>query len=219
MVPDSLDRRFVGGILVTSIAVIVSLLTASALPAQLTTRWDAAGRPVGTMARSTVLIGAPALVFGVVLLFEVIPRFSSLAGDIESFQLAYDAFALLSAGFLVYIHVLVVVWNLGYRFPIEQGLIPAVAVLFVAVGSLVERAEPNWFIGIRTPWTLSSATVWRRTHQHAGRLCKLAGVSTLGGLIRPEHFASFIAVPAGANAVITTVYSYVAYHQLDGNGH
>ncbi|MFB6210228.1 MAG: hypothetical protein ABEI76_01690 [Halobacteriales archaeon] len=73
------------------------------------------------MARSTVLIGAPALVFGVVLLFEVIPRFSSLAGDIESFQLAYDAFALLSAGFLVYIHVLVVVWNLGYRSRSNRG--------------------------------------------------------------------------------------------------
>ena len=94
---------------------------------------------------------------------------------------------------------------------------PAIAVLFVAVGFLLERAERNWFVGIRTPWTLSSDAVWRHTHDRAATLFKLSGVVALGGLLFPSYFVYFVAGPAAAIAAVAMVYSYVDYRRI-GNG-
>jgi len=90
-------------------------------------------------------------------------------------------------------------------------------VLYVGVGFLLERAERNWFVGIRTPWTLSSEDVWRNTHDRAATLFKFAGVIALAGAILPEYFVYFVAVPAAAIAAFATVYSYLDYRRV-GDG-
>jgi uncharacterized membrane protein len=210
-----LNRRTGGGLVIALAAAVVSASAASALPEQVTTRWNAAGVPAGTLPSHVVLIGGPGLVLGVVLLFEVIPRVDPLAENIASFQAAYDGAALLLAGFLAYVHGIVVAWNLGHEIPVQQALAPAIAILYVALGVVVGRAERNWFVGIRTPWTLSSETVWRRTHDRAAMLFKIAGVIALGGLIFPASLVYLVAVPAAAIALFATVYSYLEYRRIE----
>jgi len=210
-------RRTIGGLALVALATLVSLLAAPSLPDRMITHWNAAGTPDDTMAKRVALAGGPALVLGIVILFEAIPRIDPLAGNIAAFRDAYDALAVLVAAFLVYAHVVVVAWNLGYEIPIGQALSPAIAVLYVGVGFLLERAERNWFVGIRTPWTLSSEDVWRNTHDRAATLFKLAGVIALAGAILPEYFVYFVAVPAAAIAAFATVYSYLDYRRV-GDG-
>lgn len=210
-------RRTVAGLAIVLVAALASALAAPELPEQVTTHWNAAGEGDDTMGKTAVLVGGPALVFGIVALFEVVPRIDPLGGNIREFQGAYDAIAVLTAGFLAYVYGLVLAWNVGYEFPMLQGLAPAFAVLYVAVGYLVERAERNWFVGIRTPWTLSSEAVWRRTHDRAAPLFKLAGVAALGALVLPEYAIHFVVGPAVAVAIFATVYSYVDYRRV-GDG-
>jgi uncharacterized membrane protein len=69
-------------------------------------------------------------------------------------------------------------------------------------------------VGIRTPWTLSSEAVWRHTHDRAATLFKIAGAIALGGLVFPAYFIYFVAVPAAAIALFTTVYSYLDYRRV-----
>lgn len=78
-----------------------------------------------------------------------------------------------------------------------------------------ERAEQNWFVGIRTPWTLSSEAVWRRTHDRAGPLFKFAGLLALGALAVPSLAVAFVVVPVVAVSLYAIVYSYVVYRGLD----
>jgi uncharacterized membrane protein len=94
------------------------------------------------------------------------------------------------------------------------ALIPAFSLLFIGLGFFIERTKQNWFIGIRTPWTLSSPVVWEKTHKAGGWLFKAAGVLSLVGLLLPLELAfSLMIVPILIAALGSVVYSYIAYRQ------
>ena len=79
--------------------------------------------------------------------------------------------------FLIAIQGLVLAANLGADVPLSPAVLIATGGFLAYVGLLLRHAEPNWFVGVRTPWTLSSEVVWRRTHALAGTLFALAGVA------------------------------------------
>ena len=76
----------------------------------------------------------------------------------------------------------------------------------------------NWFIGIRTPWTLSSERVWDRTHAIGGKLFRLAGVIALGGIIFTGIAWLFILGPILVISIYLVVYSYLEYRRDEGRG-
>lgn len=115
--------------------------------------------------------------------------------------------------FLFYIYTLSIFWNTGVRFDIAQLLTPAFGILFYYAGVLTENAKRNWFIGIRTPWTLSNEKVWDKTHKIGGKLFKIAGVISLFGAIRPSYAIFFMVIPAILVALYTIVYSYFEYQR------
>jgi uncharacterized membrane protein len=84
--------------------------------------------------------------------------------------------------------------------------------MFILIGNLMTRIRPNWFMGIRTPWTLSSDTVWRKTHRFGGVAFVIAGVCiAVTGLLGSGwalYAAIGTAVVAGLGSV---VYSYVVW--------
>jgi uncharacterized membrane protein len=90
---------------------------------------------------------------------------------------------------------------------------PAMAVLFYYCGVLVENAEKNWFIGIRTPWTLSSDSVWKKTHKLGGKLFKINGVIALLGMLFGQWAFFFVIVPAIFVSFYTILYSYLEYQK------
>jgi uncharacterized membrane protein len=117
--------------------------------------------------------------------------------------------------FLLYVFGLQLAWNLGARFDFVQALIPALAVLWYVTGVVLGQIKRNWFMGIRTPWTLSSDAVWDRTHALGGQLFKIAAVISLAGLFfRGGLVIVMVIVPVLAVAVVTVAYSYVVYRQL-----
>lgn len=215
MISDGVSRRTVGGIALTLLAVAISVPSGPELPAEVVTNWNAAGEPDGYLSKTALVVGGPALVAGTVLLFELFPSIDPLGMNFEEFRAAYEAAALLIAGFMVYVFALVVAWNLGVEFDIIAGLTPAIAVLYIGVGFVLDRAKRNWFVGIRTPWTLSSEQVWDRTHEVGGTLFKVAGVLVFGGLLLPDLTVYFIVAPVAGVALLTTVYSFVLYRRLD----
>ena len=96
--------------------------------------------------------------------------------------------------------------------PIGLGL------LFFYSGVLCENARRNWFIGIRTPWTLSSEKVWKKTHEIGGKLFKVAGMITLVGTFFPGYALFFVLVPALSVVTYVIIYSYVEYQKEGRRG-
>jgi len=135
------------------------------VPDMMPSHWNASGQVDGYMPRLPALFLIP---FGSLLLvglFLLISKIDPLRRNIASFRGYYDGFVELFAFYLLYIQCLMVASALGYRFNVVQLLFPAAGALFIDMSLLLGKARRNWFIGIRTPWTLSNERVWAETHR------------------------------------------------------
>jgi uncharacterized membrane protein len=100
------------------------------------------------------------------------------------------------------------VWNMGQHFNMGYYVLPALSVLFYQVSKLLKHVKRNFFIGVRTPWTLASEEVWDRTHALAERVFKAVAVITFAGLFfQPLGFWIMLAAVIGGAAYLIA-YSY-----------
>ncbi|WP_281228417.1 SdpI family protein [Flavobacterium aquiphilum] len=92
-----------------------------------------------------------------------------------------------------------------------------IGILFLVLGNYFKVIQPNYFIGIRTPWTLENNEVWKATHNFAGKLWFMGGLLiVLGGLIfqNPSFAFVFISLVV-VLATVPMVYSYVKFKELE----
>jgi uncharacterized membrane protein len=98
-------------------------------------------------------------------------------------------------------------------------LAPALGALFYGIGVMMGDAKFNWFVGVRTPWTLSSEEVWERTHRLGGRLFKNCGLAALLGMLARGWLALLLTVaPVLVAGIYLTYYSYAEYRRQAEDG-
>jgi uncharacterized membrane protein len=206
------------------VAAIASVLAAPELPDQLVTNWDAAGEPNGTMSTTTGLWLIPGLAAGLLVLFALLPRIDPLRENIATFRAYYDWFVVVFIAYMTLVHAGILAFNLGYEFDFTLVILAGTVPLFYYVGVVLEQAKRNWFIGIRTPWTLSDDEVWDRTNALGATLFKLTALVTLVGLAvgyasgQGEYALYAMVVPMLLTAFGTVAYSYYLYRELDEAG-
>ena len=181
------------------------------MPNQMASHWNIRSEVDSYMPKSWALFLMPIISVGILVSFILIPKIDPLKNNIKKFRKHFDGFILLIVLYLLYIHCLTLIWNMGVRFNMGQAMVPAMAVLFYYIGVLLENSKRNWFVGIRTPWTLSSEKVWDKTHKIGGKLFKISGTIVLLGILFPESGTWFILVPVLATVIYTLVYSYFEY--------
>ena len=201
--------------MLVALAAFASVLAAPDLPEQLVTHWNAAGEPDGTMPKATALALVPVLSAFLLGLFAVLPRIDPLRENIAEFRPYYDWFVVVFTAFMAILHAGILAFNLGYEFDFLVLIVGGLALLFFYVGVLLENAERNWFVGIQTPWTLSSAEVWDRTHALGGRLFKLAALASVVGLLFGDYALYVVLIVILAVAAITVAYSYYLYERIE----
>ncbi|MCO8246003.1 MULTISPECIES: SdpI family protein [unclassified Haladaptatus] len=184
------------------------------MPDQIASHWNASGNADGTMPKLWGLFLVPTMTAGLFVLFAAIPRIDPLRENIAEFRRYYDLFIVLFVAFMLYMQVLIVLWNLGYRFDFTMVLSPAIGVLYYFIGALMSRVERNWFIGVRTPWTLSDDRVWKKTHSRAGPLFKIAGIIAILGAFVPRYAIYLMVGPVILVAAYLMLYSYVEYRRV-----
>jgi uncharacterized membrane protein len=193
---------------VVILSFVLGFMFQDRMPAQMASHWNIRNEVDGYLSRFWGLFLAPIILAGLFLLFLAIPRTDPLKHNIETFRIHFERFMILLFLFLLYLYVMTIAWNLGRRFAMIRFLAPGFAILFFFCGVLLQRAKRNMFIGIRTPWTLTSDRVWDKTHRLGGILFKIAGVLSLGGIVFPSYAIYFILVPVLLAALGATVYSY-----------
>jgi uncharacterized membrane protein len=197
--------------LVLVLTVVITLVAYPMMPEAVASHWNAAGELDGTMPKFWGLIFIPLLTFVFCALFAVLPRIDPLRKNYLKFQSWYEGFILALAAFFFVIQLQIILWGMGARVSPNLTMPVMIGILFICIGFLTEHAEPNWFVGIRTPWTLSSEKVWKKTHERGGILFKLAGLVSMVGAVAGIYAWLFIIVPVIAVAVYTVVYSYVEF--------
>ena len=192
---------------------IAALYLYPQMPDEMASHWNFRGEVDDYLPKFWGLFLMPIISLGLFLLFLLIPKIDPLKANIAKFRKYFDGFIVFIIVFLFYIYLLSIAWNLGKRFDMGQMMVPALGILFYYCGILVENAKRNWFIGIRTPWTLSSEKVWEKTHKIGGKLFKVTGLITLLGIFFPNYAFYFILVPVLLAAFYTITYSYFEYQK------
>jgi len=109
-------------------------------------------------------------------------------------------------------HIIILGAALGYPVAMDRVFPVGLGVLFIVIGNLLPRARPNWFVGIRTPWTLSSDRVWEKTHRFGGHVFVVAGIlMILSGVVVAAWARTGLSVLIALCAASVVIYSYVEW--------
>ena len=200
----------IAGLLITF---ALTLATYPTVPDRVVSHWNAAGQADGYSSKFWGLFLIPLIMTGFVALFAVLPRIDPYKMNYEKFRDYYEGFILLFVLFFLAIQVQIILWSIGYQVSPNLTFPLLIGMLFIYIGFLLGHTEQNWFVGIRTPWTLSSKTVWKKTHELGGKLFKIAGVISCAGIVAGAYALWFILVPVLAVAVYTVVYSYTEFQK------
>src|SRR3989441_13217624 len=156
------------GLVIAALAVAVSIWAYPQLPPTVATHWGLNGTPDGYSNRLWALSIIPLMLVIMTAIFNVLPKIDPRHENYAKFLSSYWLIANAVIVFLLVAHGLIIAAGLGLPLKIDRLMPLGIGLLFVFLGNFLTRGEPNWFVGIRTPRTLSSDTVWRRAHRTGG---------------------------------------------------
>jgi uncharacterized membrane protein len=192
------------------------------LPDPVPIHWNIQGEPNGWVPWDSVLwvfLLMPGAMALITFLTVALPWLSPKAYEVSRFGGTFGYVMAMTVVLMGYLHgvILWATFHGNQTFDGARALFGGVLLFFVVIGSVMGKVRRNFWMGVRTPWTLASEAVWDRTHRLAARLfvggglvglaALLAGVPVLWGL-------------GGFFAVVFTpvVYSLVLYKRLERRG-
>jgi uncharacterized membrane protein len=198
-----------------AVSFIATAVLYDRLPESVPTHWNARGvadrftpKPWGPFLLPLTMLGVFALLF-------VLPRISPRGYRMERFQRVFEILQAAILGFLLVLALLALLAGTGAPVPMGRAIYAATGLLFAVLGNFMGKLTKNFFVGIRTPWTLASDEVWLRTHRLGGKTFVLAGLGLfVSGLVGGGSVAVFVAVAVAVG--IPVLYSCVLYRRLEG---
>ncbi|RIK31227.1 MAG: hypothetical protein DCC56_03310 [Anaerolineae bacterium] len=195
------------------LAVIAGLLLWSQLPDPMPSHWNAAGEIDGYMSKFWGVFMMPMITLGLLGLFLVIPHIDPLKANIAKFIGIFNGFIVVFVAYMLYVYALTLFAALGTTINMTVMVLPVVGLLFIGIGYMMGKAKRNFFIGIRTPWTLSSETVWDETHKLGSKLFMLGGAATIISAFLGETGIWLMLGAMLIAAFVPIVYSYVLWRR------
>lgn len=208
-------------VLIVALA-IVAVAAGSALPPdmRLPMHWNAAGAvdgwggkwmallaPVGLAVFTTIIIGGARV---------VTPQADNIARSAGLIRVVW--FGLIGLAWAI--EMMVLAFAFHWQVAPVRLLLVAMGMLFVAMGNQLGKTRPMWFVGIRTPWTLTDPDVWIATHRLGGKLFVAAGLIWLGaglfGFYGPSAMPILTAILLVA-ALFPALWSYVLWRRKGPN--
>lgn len=215
------------GLIVSAITVAlmagISIWAGGQLPADnIPVHWNAEGIPDRFSDKREALfllwLLPGSALFGA-LVFALLPQIEPMRDNLFKSRKAYNAVWITTQLLFLGIH-----GGIAYMMIIGSGqemrsnefvrfVIAGTGILFIIMGNYLPKTRQNWFLGIRTPWTLSSEVTWEKTHRLAGRLFLIVGfICLISAFIVDGIGLVFVVTGASVGtALVSAVYSYLVY--------
>lgn len=181
------------------------------LPEQVPMHWNIKGEIDDYGSRATLII-FPLMTIAIVVFLWAVP-FIDPKKKGEYFQPTLNALGLILATFMLFIFILILVSSLGYKKDVSSFVIIGVLLLLMFIGNYFGKLRPNYFVGIRTPWTLEKEEVWIKTHRLAGVLWVFGSLCMIVlALLMPREAFVYIFIPfILLISLAPVIYSYIIY--------
>jgi immunity protein, SdpI family len=203
-------------ILLIIISILASFYFYANFPEQVPTHWNWQGQPDDWSSKAFGAFFFPALIFGLYLLFIFLPKIDPRKKRYEQFQNTYHRFKNVFILFFTIIYFTASLNAIGWNIKIEWVVPTMIGLLFIFIGNYLSKLKPNYFIGIRTPWTLANEEVWNKSHRFSGKVFALMGVFMISTLFLPKDIGAWLVIgPIFLGIAIILIYSYLVYVKIE----
>jgi uncharacterized membrane protein len=196
------------------LSISLSYFFYTAFPERVPIHWNIRGEVDNWGSQGSAAFVLPAVIAGMYLLFLLLPLLDPKKEKYAQFGRSFHIIKGLIIGFMAAFYILVSLYVIGWGWPPDKIVPLGVGLLFIILGNYLPKVKMNWFIGIRTPWTLSSEAVWQKTHRVGGKLFMLSGLI----FITIPWLSTMFKIIAFVSSIISMifgslVYSYLVYLQ------
>jgi uncharacterized membrane protein len=197
------------------ISVGISLWAYPRLPEEVPIHWNFSGEVDGYASKLFAVLFGPIFLTWIYGILFGVSKIDPRKENYEKFAGAYRVFMNALLTFFVVIHIAVIFSGLGYDVNMDWIANIGLGLLFIILGNYMPKVKANYFIGIRTPWTLANETVWARTHRFGGKVFFIGGGMLIVSVFMPSSIRGFLLISSIAFiAVVPIVYSYFAYKKV-----
>ncbi len=185
------------------------------LPAKVPTHWNISGKIDGWSSKAFAVWFFPLLNLGIYFMMLLLPRIDPRRENYKRFAGAYNLIRLALHIFLAFIYLLTLYAAFGHEVKVDIFVKFSVSLLFLILGNYMGKIKHNYFVGIKTPWTLANEEVWTKTHRFAGPFWVGAGIlGLLLSFFRTAWagyllFASYLVM-----GLVPIIYSYIIYKSM-----
>jgi uncharacterized membrane protein len=159
----------------------------------------------------------PAIMVGILLLFTVLPWLSPRHFEVNSFRSTYLYIMVVILAMLAYVHALILGASLSFGIDVSRAIEGGVCLLIALLGNVLGKVRRNFYVGVRTPWTIANEQVWNATHRLAAKTFFAGGLlGLLAVLLRGPFWLPMTLIALATLAPV--IYSLVFYKQLERSG-
>lgn len=200
----------------TVITLIVTGVMYPDLTDQVPRHWDVYGNVDGYMAKQW-LFALALLPAGIYYLFPIIRKVDPKSQNYERHEEVYSLFRLILSLMMFGVYYLSLFAATGKDVNIGLFMPILVGIIFVIIGNYMGKIKQNFFMGIRTPWTLSNENVWNKTHRFGGNVFVLMGLLLmLSSVLRSDFFVGLLLSMVVVMVVGLFLYSYIIFRKENG---
>jgi uncharacterized membrane protein len=210
-------KYFLAGFALLITCLLVTAILYPHLPARVPSHWNAHGEVDSYAAKWTLFVMNPGIMLGMLGIFAVLPWLSPRHFEVDTFRSTYLYIMLVILTCLTYFHGLLLWAAVSGQVGITKAVMGGVCLLFALLGNVLGKVRRNFYVGIRTPWTIADERVWNATHRLGAKTFVLGGlVALILSFAGAVFWVPVAALLAAAFAPV--VYSLVYYKQLERRG-
>ena len=204
-------KKHIFAIILIGMTILAWIISWPHLPNTIATHWSG-GTPDGYSSKLTGMLLMVGVMIGTYILLNAVPNIDPKKENYKKFSKSFTMITY-SILFVLFIgNIDIIATGLGYDLRINRFSELIVGILFLVIGNYLPQCKPNFFVGIRTPWTLSNEEVWRKTHRFGGKVFIVLGIIMCISIFAPAAWrTSIVLTVVLVGVVITILYSYFAY--------
>jgi len=210
-------KYYLTGLLLTALVVLMTVMAYQRMPNMVPTHWNLHNEPNGYGPKWALFLLGPGAMAGMMLLMRALPWLSPKNFELDTFRSTYLQIMLMLVCMMGYFQLVALWGGLGHAINIGRAIMGGVCLLFALLGNLMGKVRRNFYIGVRTPWTIANERVWNATHRFAAKTLVAGGivgfVLTAAGLDGRLVMAVLLTA-----ALVPFVYSLAFYKQLERRG-
>lgn len=154
------------------------------IPPVVATHWGLHGQPNGWMPKGPGLLLPPTLNVALCLLLAFLPNIDprlrgNPAGDSTRYRRVLRIYRYAITTLVAQVALAVIALAAGWRVDIGLIAVNGLLAVFLVMGNFLGNLQPNFFLGVRTPWTLRDGETWRATNRLIGRLMVFGALALL----------------------------------------